>query len=283
MRSALKYVVWVALLAVALLPTARAQMPGQAQQPPPKPPAQPGQAAQPAQPAAPAVNPEEDAAYKAFAEVSSMEIDRQIALGEDFLKKYPESRYREALYAILVRDYYQKQQLDKMMDAGEKALELNPDNIAVLPWLAMVPPRVANPNDLDGEQKLQKAESHAKHGIELLTSLAKPADRTEEEFAKSKNEALMMCHSGLGVVYFRRGRYQEAAAEMDQATELVPDPDPTDLYILGLSRLQTKQSAEAAAAFEKCGQIQGSLQARCKQYMEQAKKAAAAAPAAPKP
>lgn len=281
----------LALLAFLWLPAAGSvaaaepgQGYGQGQQQPPKqptPPTQPGQTT-PAQPAAPAVNAAEEATYKAFFELKGNEFQQQIQLGEEFLKKYPESRYRGAVYSRLAQAYLSAQQLDKLYAAGEKALELNPDNVDVLSLIAWVLPRRYNPNELDAAQKLQKTETYSKRAIELLTNLKKPEGFSEEDFARAKNDKLSMCHSALGFVHFHRQKYAESAGEFEEATKMSPNPDPTDFYVLGLAYHQTKHFGDAAAAFGRCGEAPGPLQETCKKNQEEAKKRAATELAPPK-
>jgi len=47
------------------------------------------------------VNAEEDAAYKAFYAVLSDDSAKKIELGEAFIQKYPESRYKSPVYGAL--------------------------------------------------------------------------------------------------------------------------------------------------------------------------------------
>ncbi len=259
---------------------------GYGQENPPKPsaePAKPGQTA-PVQPGtavpAPPVNAKEEAAYKAFYEAS--DVQQQIQLGEEFLKKFPESRYREGVYARLTAAYLSVGQEERMFAAGEKTLEIDPNNVDVLSLMALVMPRRVNPNSLDADQKLQKSEKYSKQAIALLAAMPKPAELGDADFAKAKNEKLSMCHSGLGFVYYHRQKYADSAVELDQATKLAAAPDPADFYVLGLAYQQTKRFGDAATAFGHCGEASGLLQPRCQQSMEQAKKLAALEPAPPK-
>lgn len=257
---------------------------GQGQQPPKQPvPPQPGQPAPAAEPAAPPLNPEEEAAYKALFEVPHSDPRKQIELGEQFLKTYPTSRYNESVYSRLANAYLATEQEDKLFAAGEKALELNADNVDVLALLAWVLPRRVGDNQLDREQKLQKTERYSKRAMELLQAMTKPVALTEEQFQQARNEKLSMCHSGLGLVFFHRQKYPESVTEFEQATKLATAAEPTDFYLLGLAYLQTKQFTEAAGAFGRCGDMQWVWQDRCKQSMDQAQKQAAAQPAPPKP
>jgi tetratricopeptide (TPR) repeat protein len=266
------------LLAAALVlsgaGTLLAQYGQQQQQNPPTPPPTPGQ---PAAPAAPPVNKEEEDAYKKFFEFKGAPTE-QIPLGEEFLKKFPESRYRESVYSRLTTDYLATNQEDKMFNAGEKTLEMNPDNVDVLALLAMVIPRRTNTTALDADQRLTKAENYGKKAIVLIPALPKPSTVTEEDFTKAKNEKLSMCHSGLGFIYYLRGKYLDSATELTESTKLTAAPDPADFFVLGAAYEQAKKLDDAVAAYGKCSEIPGPIQARCKQSQDAAKKKAAAQP-----
>ncbi len=287
-RLAFSLVAWFAFSPVvaAQYPNTQTQAQGQQQaQQPPKPaaPAQPGQtAAPPAE--APKVDPAEEAAYKAFYDLKpdSQNVDRQVQLGEDFVQKYPASRYRALIYSRLTQAYLTKQEMDKMYAAGGKALELNPDDYTVLVTLGWVIPHAFNPNELDAQQKLDKAEQYSKHALELLPAITKPEGLTDEEFNKLKNQALSQGHSGLGLVYFRKGRFADSIPELQQATKLAPQPDPIDFFVTAIDYQQLKQYADAATAFDECGKIPGGYQQRCKQGADEAKKLASNQPPPPK-
>ncbi len=273
----------LAALVVALAALAAWSQQQQPSQQPPKPPAQ--QPAQPpvgqlppAEPAAPPENKEEEDAYKLFFDLPRGESQRVLDIGDEFLKKFPESRYRESVYARMAGAYLSLDQVDKMYVAGEKALELNPNNVDVLAMVAWGVPRRLNPGDLDAQQKLDKCEKYAKQTIELVNAMVKPEGVEEEAFNKAKNEKISMAHGGLGVVYFHRQRYADMASEMELATQLNP-ADPTDFYLLGMAYQRTRRWTDAATAYGKCGDMPGQLQPTCKRASDLMKKQAAASPA----
>jgi tetratricopeptide (TPR) repeat protein len=246
---------------------------GYGQQPakPPQP-AQPGQATPPAQPATPPVNKEEEDAYKAFFELKNSDPTEVIRSGEEFLKKFPESRYRGSIYPRLVEAYLNTQQVDKLNAVGQKALETDPNNVDVLAVMGYVLPRRFNPDDLDAEQKLAKYEEYSRRAIKVLGEMPKPERLTDEEFARIKNQKLAMCHSGLGLVFFHRQRLPDAAGEFEQATKIVPDPDPTDFYVLGIVYNRLKRPQDSETSFDHCAGFAGPLQDTCKQSAERVKK-----------
>lgn len=248
----------------------------QQQQPPPPPPAP--TPAEPAPPAAPPVNQEEEDAYKAFFNHPREDAQKQVQLGEEFVAKFPESRYLESVYSRMVGAYLSLGDVDKLFVVGEKALQLNPDNVDVLAVVAYAVPRRLNPQEIGGPAKLQKVEQYSRHAIGLLDGMAKPEGMLDEEFARAKNDKLAMAHSGLAMVNYFRQDFAGMASELEQATTLATSPDPSDFYLLGVSYVQVRRFADAATAFGKCSEVPWDFQDRCKQSKEQSEKQAALQP-----
>jgi tetratricopeptide (TPR) repeat protein len=255
----------------------------QSQQPPQQqqPPAKPGDQGQPPPmtgltPAdAPKVDPEEEKAYKDFADLKADDFDKQIDSGEDFVKKYPQSKYNLIVYSRLTTAYYGKQQMDKMYAAGDKALALDGDNVDVLVLIGWVIPHNIDPNDLDSDRRLAKAEGYEKHALELLPTLPKPEGLADDQFAAAKKREEATAHSGLGLVYFRQQKPGDSLKELQLATVDSAQPDPVNYFIMGLDLGDLKRFSDAADAFQKCAQIPGGLADRCKQAAEKAKAQAA--------
>jgi len=228
---------------------------------------------------APKVDPAEEADYKSFSTIGAEDFPTQIKSGEQFIQKYPSSKYAEGIYAKLVQAYFSTQDFPKMFTAGDKALALNPDDVSVLVRLGWVTPHNSDPNDLDAEHKLQKAEQELKHGLQLLGAMQKPAGMADDAFAKAKEDATEQAHGGLGLVYFRQGKAADSVAEFQISTKTAA-PDPTDLYVMGVELQQMKKYSDAVDAFGKCAAEQGPLQGNCKQREAQAKQQAASQPPA---
>ena len=259
---------------------------GQQQQTPPpslKPqePAKPG-AQQGAQTIQAPADPEEEKAYKAFTDVKPDAYDQQIQVGQQYLQKYPNGRYAEQVYSRLTNAYFEKNELDKMYAAGDKALALKSDDVSVLVLVGWVIPHNYDPSDPESDRRLVKAEEYEKKAIELLNTMPKPDNVTDDQFAKAKTASLAQAHSGLGLIYFRQQQFDKSIVEMQEAVKLDPTPDSVDLYILAVGLNQLKRYPEAADAFERCANTPGAVQDRCKQRLPEAKKLAASAPAPPK-
>ena len=129
-----------------------------------------------------------------------------------------------------------------------------------------------------------KAELYSKRAIEVTPTLTKPAELSDEQFNAAKNNALEMAYSGLGLVYLQKGQYDQAIPTLEQSlkTDTHGEPDPVNLYLLGLANEKASHFDAAVAAFTKCAAIQSSLQANCKGGIETAKKAGSSQLSAPK-
>ena len=232
--------------------------------------------------APPPVSAEEDAAIKAFRDVPVSEVEKREQAGEDFVKKYPKSRYDAEVYGWLVKGYLNTGQVDKMEAVGDKELVLVPDDAQTLAILGSTLPRAMNANTPDPEKRLAKAEQYCQKALDLMPALVKPANVSDEDFQKAKNQAAALAYSGLGLVAFRRGKFADAIPHFEQSVKVDPSPDPVNYYLLGICQQKTSHFDDAVAAFTKCAAIPGGLQATCKNNIDEAKKLAATQLSAPK-
>jgi len=231
---------------------------------------------------APPVSAEEDAAIKAFRAAPVTEMAKKDQLGEEFVKKYPESRYRPEVYSILVRGYLSLGEVDKMEIVGDKEIALNPNDAQTLAIVGSTLPRVMNSSTPEPQKRLEKAEQYSKKALEVLPTLAKPEELTDADFLKAKDQTSAMAYSGLGLVAFRRSKFAEAVPNFEKAVKLDPIPDPVNFYLLGIANEKTSHFDDAANAFTKCAAVPGGLQATCKSGADEAKKMATTQLSAPK-
>lgn len=250
-------------------PSCAQYAPAAQQEPPPS-----DKNAQPPKQEAPKLNPKEEADYKALNAVPDSDrsvADKKIQLAQQFLQKYPGSRYEESVMNQLVSTYYLKQDWNDLYSTADKAVAKDPDDVDVLVVVGWVIPHLYNKDDPDAEKKLDKAESYEKHAIDVIPTIQKPDNLSDDLFAKAKSDKLSQAHSGLGLVYFRQQDFPNSVKELQLATDGAASPDPTDLYALGVGLMQTNRNSDASDAFAKCGAIAGGLQDRCKQMATQAK------------
>ena len=232
--------------------------------------------------APPPVNAEEDAAIQAFRAAPITDMAKKDQLGEEFLQKYPQSRYRPEVYALLVRGYLSLNQVDKMEVAGDKEIEMNPNDAQTLAIVGSTLPRVMGASTPEPQKRLDKAEQYSKKALEVLPTLVKPTELSDADFLKAKDQTSALAYSGLGLVAFRRQKFAEAIPNFEQAVKLDPVPDPVNFYLLGISNEKTSHFDDAVSAFTKCAAVPGALQATCKTGADEAKKMATTQLSAPK-
>jgi tetratricopeptide (TPR) repeat protein len=234
------------------------------------------------EPAAPPVNAEEDAALKAFREMKNDDLAKKEQAAEDFLTKYPQSRYRPEFYAWQVQYFRSKGETEKMEAAADKQLALYPNDPQTLAVVGATLPRAMNANTPDPAKRLAKAEQYCQKALELLPTIVKPEGISDQIFQNAKDQTAAMAYSGLGTVDFRRGKYADAIPNFEKAVRIDPDPDPVNYYLLGYCNQKTAHFDDAVAAYTKCAAIPSGMQATCSQGAEEAKKLAATQLSAPK-
>jgi tetratricopeptide (TPR) repeat protein len=231
-----------------------------------------------------AQNSEELASVKAFQELPNTELPKKIATGEEFLKKYPESQYRPMIYSALTLAYIQTGNTQKAFETGEKEIALKPDDVQTLAVLGQTIPRAMSASTPEPEKQLAKAEDYSKRAIQVTPTIPKPEGMPDQNFVAAKNSTLAMAHSGLGLVYFRRGKFSDAIPELEQSVKVDPNPtpDPVNLYLLGLANQKASHYDDAAVAFNKCAELNSKLQATCRSGADESKKQASTQMSAPK-
>ena len=209
-------------------------------------------------------DPKEEKAYQEFYKAS--EDAKKIKLGNAFLSKYPSDRYSEAVYEELAQAYYNRKDLADFYTYSDRGLSLFPDDVHLLALTGWVIPRAFTPDDPNGEKNLVKAETYEKHALDVMGTMTKPDVFTPEQFVQFKTGESAVAHSGLGLIYFRREKYDESAKELQVAIPGEANPDQTDLFILGADLENLSRFKEAADAFNRCAQIAGMMQDKCKEY-----------------
>jgi len=234
------------------------------------------------EPAAPPVNAEEDAALKAFREMKNDDLAKKEQAAEDFLTKYPQSRYRPEIYSFQVQYFRSKGDTDKMEATADKQLALFPNDPQTLAVVGSTLPRAMNASTPDPGKRLAKAEQYCQKALEILPTIAKPEGVPDDVFQRAKDQTAALAYGGLGTVDFRRGKYADAIPNFEKAVRIDPEPDPVNYYLLAYCNQKTSHFDDAVSAYTKCAAIPSGMQATCSQAAEEAKKLAATQLSAPK-
>ena len=209
-----------------------------------------------------AADREQGGAYENF--LKQKDPAKKIQLGNSFLAKYPKGPLTERVDFGMMEVYRAQQDWKNSYAFADRALVLAPDDVDVLTTIGWTIPHVYSPDDADAEQELTKAETYAKHALEVLAAMPKPEGMSDAQFEAAKAKRVFQAHSALGLVYFRRDEYDKSASELALATKGNPVQDATDLFVLGVDLQNVNRFTDAAAAFDGCAQLAGPLQSQCR-------------------
>ncbi|MGB7434618.1 MAG: tetratricopeptide repeat protein, partial [Candidatus Acidiferrum sp.] len=214
---------------------------------------------------------QESKAIKAFRDTAATDADKKTQLGEDFVEKYPQSRYRPEVVNWLARAYASKGQIDKLQAAGDKEMTLTPPNPVSLAVLGSNLARAVTPTTPDEQKHLAEAEAFCKKSLDTLATAQKPSDLSDEKFTEAKNETSAVAYSGIGTVAFRNQKYADAVTNLDQSIKFGGGSDPVNYYLLGKANEASSNFDQALAAYTKCAAIPGGMQAPCQSSITQVK------------
>ncbi len=152
-----------------------------------------------------------------------------IASGEAFLRDWPSSALRGAVYEMQFQAYRKTGEVGNAIQAAGNALRAAPDNLAVLTELALV---LANATS--DPARLAGARQNALKVIELSKNFRVPKSMPPQEWDRICGQLNSRAHAALGLVENANGRTQAAIREFETAVALAPVPDATQYYRLGL-------------------------------------------------
>ena len=191
-------------------------------------------------------------------------LDRATA----FVRNYPSSQFLEVVELTKMDAY---RELGRMVEAASSArlvLGMNPANPFALVSLA----EVLLSEDLTSEPNRRLAEKNARLGVSILDGLAKPEGARSREWLEAKKELLARAHGILGYLLLKEARFEEAAVELQNATNL--ESSATYFYRLGLANQLSGHAGQATEAFERARdlgseEVRRSAEARLQELSEQ--------------
>ena len=233
-------------------------------------------------------------AYNAMVTAPDADADARIAAAENLLTKFADTEFKALALYIATEGYQRKNDFEKMVIYGERALEADPKMYAVMLILAPAYASKTKEFDFDKDEKLSKAEKFANEGIALVKTAAKPANSaiSDEQWSAIRNDFMSRGHEALGMTAMARKKYDAAGVAYKEALTLQPTPDPTTMLRLASALNQLGKWDEAMPLLDKIKESpeavpivkQEAARERVKALMAQKKAAAPPAPPpAPKP
>jgi tetratricopeptide (TPR) repeat protein len=223
------------------------------------------------------LSPQESADFKTLQ--SELDPDKAIALAEAFAQKYPKSEVLSYAYAIEANAYQMKGNAEKIVEYGQKSLDLKKDNLMALLIVAyaMPSPQYFNQHQGDAEKILTKADGYCQDALKAIDELKKQPNESDADFAKRKASYASNIHADLGMIHLDRaqlglmGLDQQELAKAEQeyrtAVTTTDKPEANDYYRLGETCKLENKVNDAIAAFSKAADL-APAQSVVKQYAE---------------
>ncbi|HUQ49536.1 MAG TPA: hypothetical protein VM056_02390 [Terriglobales bacterium] len=228
-----------------------AQTPATGTQPAAKQPAaqQPATGATPAeapktQKAPEAKSQEEFAAYQAVATQADLTLAETAA--DEFVKKYPASELKSAVYGALLQKHYQAGDSPKVVTVGRKLLATEPDNAMALVVTATALAETSKDTDLDHEERYAEAFKNADSALKVIETMLPQPGVTPEQFEALKTVLRAMAHSAKGYMEMNRKNYPASEENFQKAIQANPSQDDPTIY-LRLAVAQDNQRKYAPA------------------------------------
>jgi tetratricopeptide (TPR) repeat protein len=193
---------------------------------------------------------EVDAIKKMFAAPMG---DQQIAAAEDLLTNFADTEFKSlALFMEADNWARAKNNFEKAVVYGEKALEADPKNFQAMILLARQYASHTTENDLDKEEKLTKASKYANDAISTIAQAPKPNPNVQDaQWDAAKKDYTAQAHEALGMVADVRKKYDVAATEYKAAIDGAAQPDPATMVRYAISQEHLNKFDEAIATLDK--------------------------------
>jgi tetratricopeptide (TPR) repeat protein len=149
------------------------------------------------------------------------EAGERAKLIEEFLKKYPESKYGPTLHQTAMSLYQQLNDRDKMIEHGEKTLLSSPSNPSILSLLALAYTSGGEPD---------KAIDRASKAIGAIDKLTLPANADAARWKAQRDQYLATNYASMGGSYL--AKYEAEKKGQKEAKAALPSqggaPAPAD-------------------------------------------------------
>lgn len=149
-----------------------------------------------------------------------------------FAEAYPTSEFLGLAYQYQMAAYRDLSDYEGVLEAGQKALGLLPDNLNTLLTLATVIPNGVE-GRADREELLSRAERFASSVLSKIETTKIPAEIGLDQWESRKVELSSDAREALGHIAVKRGDLDEALRQFQSAVNINPSPKPSLWYRLG--------------------------------------------------
>jgi tetratricopeptide (TPR) repeat protein len=198
----------------------------------------------------------EYAVYAATLQTTAPE--QKVALGEELVRRNPDSKYYVPVAGQQVLAYTQLGQKDKAAQVAENIVVKEPDNQDML---------LAAADYYMNAKNNEKALQYSTKLTEVLATKPAPAGIAEADWTKKKNLALGYGYWMQGVIHSTMNKFAPADAALRKALPLLEANRqliPGALFHLGLANYKMEKIPDALKFFNQCAATPSPFQAQAK-------------------
>jgi hypothetical protein len=152
---------------------------------------------------------------------------------EAFITQYPNSIVKMDALEQAMAAYEAAGNQQKVQETAGKVLQLNPNNVRALAFVTFIERATANT-----PEKAAKARQDGEKGLQALTSWAKPAELSDPDFAKLKDQMTAIFAGAAGFGALQAKDYAAARTFYLQSVKIEPT-NLQDVYQLGIAFLES--------------------------------------------
>ncbi|MBI2677802.1 MAG: hypothetical protein HYX28_03380 [Candidatus Koribacter versatilis] len=168
--------------------------------------------------------------------IQAPDPQQKVAGLEDFLARYPNSVVKADALEQLMGAYQQMGNGAKTMEAANRLLQADPNNLAALALnVLQLRSQITGATD----PKLQQMRGMAERGVQALQAGAKPEGMSDADWARRKTAFASVFEGAVGFAALQAQDYPTAQQHLKAAVQAVPD-SYADTYALAVAELQAK-------------------------------------------
>jgi len=156
---------------------------------------------------------------------------------ESFVTQYPNSVMKEDALEQLMRTYQQLGNVDKTMNAANRVLQADPNNVTALALLSyLYRMKAQSEQGPQSAQDLQQASQFGQKGLQAIPNYQKPENMSDLDFAKLKDQLGGIFNGSVGIACLQANDYACAEKSLQDAVTTTPN-DFSLVYPLALAYL----------------------------------------------
>ena len=172
-----------------------------------------------------------------------------------------------AFHQAVLTAYQQLNDAPKMLEWGEKALGIKPDDLNTLAMLSNVMAERPPTNEAEKTKQMKRAEELANQALEALPRFLSSPEAANIP-AQAKNDLTAQMHYTLGLIYLHQKKLGSSQQEFVTSIKNKPN-DPVTYYRLGIAYVQDMKNDQAMDALGKSVFLKGVSEANSREVLKQ--------------